>query len=198
MVDSFLSIWSLGMSGYLNTICFKLITVNHCFKCSIISFYLLQSHQEFVNPAFEHEADIPKGTNRRMSLTDIVEQLKIEKRKENIRFYHPFGKSNVYASFLDLKENEVVARKASSRMLVWITFVVILVGLSGAIIVMSGKSRSGAIIVMSGKPRSVAIIVMFSKPHSGDIIVMSGKSRSDAIVVMSSPFHQQNQELVTF
>ncbi|XP_033727715.1 uncharacterized protein LOC117317041 [Pecten maximus] len=90
--------------------------------------------QEFVNPAFELDENLPSDSK----LSDIV-NLVIKQQTDQDRYVHPFGQSNLYSSmFLD---DTPTAIQNTERVIFWLIFVIMLVGLAGAIILMAEMYR---------------------------------------------------------
>lgn len=90
---------------------------------------IFQSSQEFVNPAFESDENVPKD----FKLRDLVEHAL---KQQNDEFLHPYGRSNLYTSvFLGQKSN---AQTDTSKLAFWGILLLVLLGIAGGIIFMAG------------------------------------------------------------
>ncbi|XP_069106628.1 uncharacterized protein [Argopecten irradians] len=86
--------------------------------------------QEFVNPAFELDENIPSDSK----LSDIVD-LVMKQQTDQGRYVHPFGQNSLYSTvFLDETPRTI---QNTERIVFWLIFVIMLVGLAGAIILMA-------------------------------------------------------------
>ncbi|OWF38516.1 hypothetical protein KP79_PYT24005 [Mizuhopecten yessoensis] len=86
--------------------------------------------QEFVNPAFELDENIPSDSK----LSDLVE-LVMKQQSDQNRYVHPFGQSNVFFN------DTPTSIQNTETVVFWLIFVIMLVGLAGAIIIMAEMFR---------------------------------------------------------
>ena len=96
--------------------------------------FCFQSSQEFDNPAFDlDENNIEFSPD--CKLADIVQQTL--RRNSDFGYIHPYGRGNLYTTVF-LGEKSKAADSSGGMLAFWVAFIIMVVGLAGAIIFMAG------------------------------------------------------------
>lgn len=112
-----------------------------CFKIKYFIyfiFYLLQSSQDFTNPAFEPE----DGYVDDHQFCDIVDQV-LRQPLNGGRYVHPYGQGNLYKAILVGEKTKLP--QSAGKLVFWAVFMLMMVGLACSIIILAGDHKKGCI-----------------------------------------------------